>query len=59
MPRRTSTKGQVLANLVAEFAECPEEMDMEKYDMDEKLVGIVSVQCSTPWEVYVDEAANQ
>ena len=27
--------------------------------MDEKSIGIVSVQCSTPWEVYVDEAANQ
>ena len=27
--------------------------------MDEKSVGIVSVQCSTPWEVYVDGAANQ
>ena len=26
MPR-TSIKGQVLANLVAEFAECPEEME--------------------------------
>ena len=58
MPR-TSIKGQVLADLVAEFAECLEEMDMEKCDMDEKSVGIVSVQCSTPWEVYVDGAANQ
>ena len=27
--------------------------------MDEKLVGIISVQCSTPWEMYVDRAANQ
>ena len=58
MPR-TSIKGQVLANLVAEFAECPEEMNVEKYGMDEKSVGIISVQCSTPWEVYVDGAANQ
>ena len=56
---RTSIKGQVLADLVAEFAECPEEMNMEKHGMDEKSVGIVSVQCSTPWEVYVDGAANQ
>ena len=51
---RTSIKGQVLADLVAEFAECLEEMNMEKHGMDEKSVGIVSVQCSTPWEVYVD-----
>ena len=28
MPR-TSMKGQVLADLVAEFAECPEEMERE------------------------------
>ena len=27
--------------------------------MDEKSVGIVSVQYSTPWEVYVDRVANQ
>ena len=44
---------------MAEFAECPEELNMEKHDMDEKSIGIVSVQCSTPWEVYVDGAANQ
>ena len=42
--RSTSIKGQVLTNLVAEFAECPEKMDMEKLDMDEKSIGIVSVQ---------------
>ena len=58
MPR-TSIKGQVLINLVAEFAECPEETNVEKHGMDEKLIGIISVQCSTPWEVYVDGAANQ
>ena len=58
MPR-TSIKRQVLANLVAEFAECLKEMNVEKYGMDEKLVGIISVQCSTPWEMYVDRAANQ
>ena len=56
---RTSIKGQVLADLVAEFPKCPEEMNMEKHGMDEKSVGIVSVQCSTPWEVYVDGTANQ
>ena len=47
MPR-TSIKGQVLADLVAEFAECPEEMNVEKHGMDEKSVGVISVQCSTP-----------
>ena len=39
---------------MAEFAECPEELNMEKHDMDEKSIGIVSVQRSMPWEVYVD-----
>ena len=58
MPR-TSIKGQVLADLVAEFAECPKEMNMEKHGIDEKSVGIISIQCSTHWEVYVDGAANQ
>ena len=58
MPR-TSIKGQVLADLVAEFAECPEEMNVEKHGMDEKSVGLISAQCSMPWEVYVDGATNQ
>ena len=39
---------------MAEFAECPEEMNMEKHGVDEKSIGIVSVQRSMPWEVYVD-----
>ena len=44
---------------MAEFAECPEEMNVEKHGMDEKSVGLISAQCSTPWEMYVDGAANQ
>ena len=44
---------------MAEFTEYPEEMNVEKHGMDEKSVGVISVQCSTPWEVYVDRAANQ
>ena len=43
MPR-TSIKGQVLANLVAEFAESLLEEEVEKQDMDGKLVGMVSLQ---------------
>ena len=58
MPR-TSIKGQVLANLVAEFAECPEEMEGENQKLDGRLVGVISVQCPMPWELYVDEAVNQ
>ena len=43
MPR-TSIKGQVLADLVAEFAESPLEEKIEKQDMDEKSVGMISLQ---------------
>ena len=48
----------MLADLVVEFAEYPEKMKVEKHGMDEKSVGTISVQCSMPWEVYVDRAAN-
>ena len=39
----TSIKGQVLADLVAEFAECPKKMNVENHSMGEKSVGIVSI----------------
>ena len=42
MPR-TSIKGQVLVDLVAEFAECPEEMEGENQKLDESLIGVISV----------------
>ena len=42
MPR-TSIKGQVLADLVAEFAECPEEMEGENQKLGERSIGVVSV----------------
>ena len=57
MPR-TSIKGQVLVDLVVEFAECLEEIEGKNHNMGEKLIGVVSIQCPTPWELYVDEAAN-
>jgi len=58
MPR-TSVKGQVLADLVAEFAECPEEVNMNQDHMDEKSVGLISAQGESLWKVYMDGAANQ
>ena len=58
MPR-TSIKGQVLADLVAEFAECPEEVEMGSETLGERLVGVTSVQGLPPWELYVDGTANQ
>ena len=58
MPR-TSVKGQVLADLVAEFAEPPlEEVAMTK-NMDGKSVGTISLQEPLFWKVYIDGAANQ
>ena len=44
---------------MAEFAECPEEIDVEQHGMDEKLVGLISAQAPSPWKVYVGGAANQ
>ena len=58
MPR-TSIKGQVLADLVAEFIEPPIEELEEAGDMDEKLVSTVSQYRLPTWEVYVDGASNQ
>ena len=58
MPR-TSIKGQVLVDLMVEFAKSPLEEEVEKQDMDEKSVGMVSLQESLSWRVYVDGVANQ
>ena len=55
----TSIKGQVLTNLIAEFAESLVENELEVNRMDEKSVGLVMVQEPLQWKVYVDGAANQ
>ena len=44
---RTSVKGQVLADLVAEFAELPEEAEVKQHGIDEKLVGLISTRDSS------------
>ena len=55
----TSIKGQVLADLVAEFTE-PLIKELESAEnMDEKLVGTISQYRLPAWEVYVDGASNQ
>ena len=41
---RTSVKGQVLADLVAEFTETPVKNESNEHYMDEKLVGQIAVQ---------------
>ena len=57
MPR-TSIKGQVLADLVAEFIEpLIEELKSTK-NIDEKLVGTISQYGLPAWEVYVDGVSN-
>ena len=58
MPR-TSIKGQVLADLLAEFTEPPIEELESAGDMDEKLVGTISQYRFPTWEVYMDGASNQ
>ncbi|XP_065615749.1 uncharacterized protein LOC136061653 [Quercus suber] len=57
MPR-TSVKGQVLADLVAKFAETSVEEKVEEQNMDGKSVRVISVQEPLSWKVYVDGAAN-
>ena len=57
MPR-TSIKGQVLADLVAKFAESPIEIVTEQRNVDGKLVGIISALRPPCWKVYVDDAAT-
>ena len=58
MPR-TSVKGQVLADLVAEFVELPEEIEVKWHGIDEKSIGLISMQYPSSWRIYVDGAANQ
>ena len=58
MPQ-TSVKGQVLVDLIAEFAEPSIEVVVEEENMDGKSVGTISAQGASRWKVYVDGAANQ
>ena len=57
MPR-TSIKGQVLADLVAEFVESPVETLTELCGVEGKPVGVVSAPKPPCWKVYVDGTAN-
>ena len=49
----------MLADLVAKFAECPEEVEMGDEALDERLVGVASIQGPPLRQLYVDGAANQ
>ena len=56
---RTSIKGQILADLVVEFAKGPAENESEEHRMGEKSVGLVTAQEPLQWKVYMDGAVNQ
>ena len=58
MPR-TSIKGQVLTNLITEFAKPSFEENDKRPSMDGKSVGMVSLKEPLSWKVYVDGIANQ
>ena len=58
MPR-TSIKGQVLADLVVEFAELPVEILTEQRGVEGKSVSVISTLKPPCWKVYIDGAANQ
>ena len=55
---RISVKGQILTDLVAEFAKTPFEEKVEKQNVDGKLVSLVSLQEPLPWRVHVDGVEN-
>ena len=57
MPR-TFVKGQVLADLVVEFAETPLEEKVEKQNMDGKSIGLISLPEPLSWKIYIDGATN-
>ena len=58
MPR-TSVKGQVLADLVAEFTELGVDELLANRNKNEKLVDTISQCCLPTWKVHVDGASNQ
>ena len=58
MPR-TAIKGQVLADLVAEFIEPPVETIVKECNMYGKSVRVISTLRPPCWKAYVDGAANQ
>ena len=58
MPR-TSVKGQVLADLVAEFTKSPLEEEGEKQNLGGIPIETIFVQEPLSWKLYIDDASNQ
>lgn len=52
-------KGQVLANLVAEFIEASEQVDPEETEVPKSRIMINTISPRQPWELFVDGVANQ
>ena len=48
----------MLTDLVAEFAESPEEVERGDEPVERRLVGMASIQGLQYWKLYVDGAAN-
>ena len=55
----TFIKGQVLADLIAEFAEYSLEEEVEKQNMDGKSIDMVFLLEPLSWRLYINGAANQ
>ena len=55
----TFVKGQVLVDLMADFAETLYESEIQAQHIDGKLVGSIASQEQLHWKVYVDGVANQ
>ena len=53
MPR-TFVKGLVLTGLIARFPEFPLEKEANNQGMDEKSIGIISLQKLLFWNEYID-----
>ena len=57
MPR-IFIKGQVLADLVAEFTESLVEMEDEEQNLGRKPIETISLQGPSSWKLYVNGATN-
>ena len=55
----TAIKGQVLADLVAEFTECPKETWSKESRVSEAWVSAITIPNPSTWKLYVEGAANQ
>ena len=55
----TAIKRQVMADLVAEFTECPKETWAEESRVSKAWVSAVTIPNPSTWKLYVEGATNQ